>query len=765
MKKTFITLFFILVILNAFSQVKCIEDATKKVVNQNSSKILEFIRLNSTKSSTKVLVLPFLYNNQADAWSNLIARNLAHEFQAAMQNKTDIIFYDESEFNNANTELLTATVTTTKNNYWDNLLKKFKPDFFIQGVYNRSTNSLGQESLELSLICISSYYYEVNTEAKKFVIDGSITVVIPQEDKMQQAKNDQNLWAEGKGSMLLKAEENAINNLIDKLAVNFSTTFDPNIAKSIAETYKPEIKKFAKTQIISEEAGDAQVIKYIELDILNRIYNDREIMIKEYITSGNKAEAELRISDALKNYYWALLLLQTHPQNNLMRADLAGQSNVLLIVSLPQIIRDILAAVKYETVRIIDNNNNSKTCELKITYKNQPVQNVEYKYWTGSSYSQIVRAQNGMGTIDLLGAEASNVNDLKIKTEYMFANKIAENAVITEIFNNLDLMQFNESKQNSQTSTAAQNNQVQNSEVQSNFKKAEDVVVQPNTQNTQTQGQLIQEHDYLGTVKIICDAITKNDKLTPKNYFTTEGYDMYQKLVEFGQAKVLNWNDQYKIIEINDRIMLRSVTMQFTFSNRTFIERVVFSFNKEGKVEALSFAVSDKTFNDIMNSDWDTYDKYEIIFFIEHYKTAFSLKRLDYLGQIFDENALIIVGHVAKKTEIPKENQIQIANQNIIYTQYTKKEYLDRLQTVFASNEYIYLNFQETSVMESKKVHHIYGVQIQQDYFSTYYADQGYLFLLIDLRDYKNPLIHVRTWQPEKNPDGSVFGLDDFYFD
>jgi hypothetical protein len=33
---------------------------------------------------------------------------------------------------------------------------------------------------------------------------------------------------------------------------------------------------------------------------------------------------------------------------------------------------------------------------------------------------------------------------------------------------------------------------------------------------------------------------------------------------------------------------------------------------------------------------------------------------------------------------------------------------------------------------------------------------------MIDLNDSINPKIYVRTWQPEKNEDGSIFGLSDF---
>ncbi len=50
----------------------------------------------------------------------------------------------------------------------------------------------------------------------------------------------------------------------------------------------------------------------------------------------------------------------------------------------------------------------------------------------------------------------------------------------------------------------------------------------------------------------------------------------------------------------------------------------------------------------------------------------------------------------------------------------------------------------------------LYGVHIRQDYYSTNYGDTGYLTLLVDFNDPDAPLIKVRTWQPEPDPD---FGL------
>jgi hypothetical protein len=42
--------------------------------------------------------------------------------------------------------------------------------------------------------------------------------------------------------------------------------------------------------------------------------------------------------------------------------------------------------------------------------------------------------------------------------------------------------------------------------------------------------------------------------------------------------------------------------------------------------------------------------------------------------------------------------------------------------------------------------------QDQIDYYSSTYSDTGYLFLMVDMNDAKQPIIKVRTWQPERDP-------------
>ena len=67
----------------------------------------------------------------------------------------------------------------------------------------------------------------------------------------------------------------------------------------------------------------------------------------------------------------------------------------------------------------------------------------------------------------------------------------------------------------------------------------------------------------------------------------------------------------------------------------------------------------------------------------------------------------------------------------------------------------------------------LYGIQIHQDYCSSSYGDTGYLFLLVDINNPKQPTIFVRTWQPNRDPrlhadygkddpEYGIYGIGDF---
>ena len=54
-------------------------------------------------------------------------------------------------------------------------------------------------------------------------------------------------------------------------------------------------------------------------------------------------------------------------------------------------------------------------------------------------------------------------------------------------------------------------------------------------------------------------------------------------------------------------------------------------------------------------------------------------------------------------------------------------------------------------------------IQLAQDYKSSSYADKGYLMLLVDITNKEEPLIEIRTWQPNEVNIDNVFHEGMFY--
>jgi hypothetical protein len=193
------------------------------------------------------------------------------------------------------------------------------------------------------------------------------------------------------------------------------------------------------------------------------------------------------------------------------------------------------------------------------------------------------------------------------------------------------------------------------------------------------------------------------------------------------------------------------------------VEDIVFTFNNEGKIDCVAFGLDKKAKDDIMNRGaWPAEARQTIMEFLENYKTAYALKRIDYLRTIFDDDAVIIVGHVANKmAPVAGKTDVLTSYRNHKYvrlTQYDKEQYLKHLEACFHSNEFINIRFANNDVRKAKDGEE-YGIQIKQDYYSTNYGDEGYLYIQVDLNDRKEPIIRVRTWQPEPDPTVGLFGM------
>ena len=203
--------------------------------------------------------------------------------------------------------------------------------------------------------------------------------------------------------------------------------------------------------------------------------------------------------------------------------------------------------------------------------------------------------------------------------------------------------------------------------------------------------------------------------------------------------------------------------MNFTFSNqRKFVEEVVFVFDADGKVDNVQFGLGKVATNDVFkkNGDWSADAKNILVTFLENYKTAYALERLDYLESIFSDDAVIIVGNVVKRyvNDGTKEMPNYKDNRYVRLTQMSKNDYMKNLRRVFGRNEYVNIKFANNEMRRMGKGGEVYGIQIKQDYFSSSYGDSGFLFIMVDVNDPNQPIIHVRAWQEQMDPEWGLVG-------
>lgn len=194
-------------------------------------------------------------------------------------------------------------------------------------------------------------------------------------------------------------------------------------------------------------------------------------------------------------------------------------------------------------------------------------------------------------------------------------------------------------------------------------------------------------------------------------------------------------------------------------------QEAVISFDKQGNVESFYLSISMNLYMNVIKSNLELTDlrrRQLILDYVEQFRTAYNQKDINFLNQVFSDDALIITGKV-----ITTKHAESFTSQKIQYNKQSKEQYIKNLKGVFARNSYIKVTFDEIQVMRHPVNPNFYGVTLLQGWTSGKYHDDGYLFLLWDFTNESAPQIHVRTWQPDKIggkplPKDEVFSLSDF---
>ena len=579
------------------------------------------------------------------------------------------------------------------------------------------------------------------------------------EERAEQMKaNAEYICGEGWGDTYNSADQAALADLISKISLNISNSFE--IKEEEFNTNSSFDSKTAITSMMNSYAQatltntfnlvisntpQTHVLRYIRKSEVNKIFDERKEKVFDYVRSAMRAEEKAKIDDALRNYYWAFAMVRSLQYPNSVKMTIDGVQR-LLVTWIPQQIEEIMSNL---STKIASKDGNE--INLFIKYKGEPVTSLDYTYFDGQTWSNLYSAKDGMGIVELRpGVE---INSLQLKYEYEYADQCQ---IDKELESVMQLFKGTSFKNASVYINNLDKKSAVSSEAKKEFEKS---VKTESAANLETLSKVENEKELAGIMTRVINAIKAKDYDSVSDCFSEDGLEMYKKLLNYGQARLLG-DPQFSFYTMGKRVVCRSIPMAFSFKNnrRKFVEDVTFTFDENKKIECVAFGLGSQAKTDIFNKGvgaWSDYAKMVIATFLENYKTAFALKRLDYLESVFDDNATIITGHIIKKA--PKvamegESFINSNNKLIKYTRQTKSEYMRKLKMCFQSNQFINIRFADNDVVKMGAGGETYGIQIKQDYYSTNYGDHGYLFLMVDFNDPDNPSIKVRTWQPDRNP-------------
>lgn len=192
------------------------------------------------------------------------------------------------------------------------------------------------------------------------------------------------------------------------------------------------------------------------------------------------------------------------------------------------------------------------------------------------------------------------------------------------------------------------------------------------------------------------------------------------------------------------------------FGLGTYQEAVV-EFDKNGKLTDFRLSLDAHTAEsmDRCGSVVEKEKQMIIMQYIERFRTAYNQKDIKTIEQMFSDDALIITGKVV----MSRKSDTQMSTAKVEYTKQNKQQYIKNLKRAFLVNKWIDIKFNMigengaggcAGITRSKVDPTKYGVRLHQSWKSSNYSDEGYLFLLWEFPENGGePIIHVRTWQPE----------------
>ncbi len=610
------------------------------------------------------------------------------------------------------------------------------------------------------------------------------TIVFPQSfDKETIKKSRDYYYGEASSENGKEAEDIALSRLTKQISVTVSSSFERTLnettedlqetVQDILKTYSTATLKNVET-IKNSNGGVVDVFMYISKKEVEKIFAERKKLIFNIFISASEYERNNNYAGAIKNYYFALLLLNSIPEQNIV------YENINFTTEIPKKINDIIANTKFYLKKDTKLNDKERELVFDVSVFDKKANLLDFSFWDGLNQVN-VQVMDGEALFNLVGSSIK-FDRLDVSIKYSYYECRNEISTVGDLWNVVQKPSFKNTKQ---VLLKITNEEERKTDITS-IKKDEKTT---NTKNEVNENITPQKFTGSRTINLSnkdnCNVLSEIAKQTEKIISVLEKGNISEVKKQFGDdpflqdkvTKMLKFN-KLKIAagEINAEVNktyegweLRKIRIINSYSsiNKQAPEYMVLDFDDKGKIYDINFGIMDNLYTDfveqgIYGNDWG--NRQVIVKFVEKYRTAYLSRNIEMLDSLFADEAVIIVGRVLKKTKIKdmyKYTKLNDEQPDVRYMQYTKDEYLKNQSRLFANQKDIYLGYNSFKIMKKNKQDNVYGLSMRQYYQSTTYSDEGYLFLLVDFNKEK-PQIYIRSWQPQEWSDAALIKLSNF---
>lgn len=548
-------------------------------------------------------------------------------------------------------------------------------------------------------------------------------------------------YGEGVGRTIEEADRMALDQLMQKVFVMTDYPFDmfDYDERAFLSLYRNAFNKESQRMLVEEKEYFYKICRFIHINDIERVFEARKEKVKEYCQHASHAETELRIDDALRNYYWASCLLTTLPNSKrIVKED----EKFPLSLWLQKKQEEILTGIEIQKVKEVDS-----IIVMAFTYKDQPVTSLCYSYIDGRNFTQLYKATDGLGAIKLTPGYV--LDTIVLNVECQFYDRVRRDDEIEAV---LSYLQSNPFYTPSYLRTAMHR-------VAINVPNSDDYPIQPlaNPLAGLEIGSLseVKQQPYENTMHELVKCLRSNDLKQAENCFSPQSEDLFIRFKYMGKIHVID-EPRLCYLPMGEAVLCLGLPVFVEMPRRglCFVEYLSFVLGPDAKIRRFAFGIDQKTTVELLgNGNYMPSSRLAILNLLEAFKTAYPLVQFEFICKLIDEAPASSVVPVADTTYLYpfeiNQKQVESNDKTIQYRKNSSYEYLKRLRRGFGYRDFVESDLRNISVMKMVKGGELYGIQFDVEYSSPNCSDSGNLLLLLDLNDPEKIQIKFNLWQEE----------------